>query len=103
YINDINRIIQRHSANLSVEEMKILEHTQMFSLVELSKHKMIREFDFSQSLKLFKRSCAINMFFSLKAIPIIVFRGLENKLKGIFLKKNHYDYESERLPEEITF
>src|SRR5690606_37293199 len=54
YINDINRIIQRHSASLSVEEMKILEHTQMFSLVELSKHTMIREFDFSQSLKLFK-------------------------------------------------
>ena len=103
YINDINRITQRHSANLSVKEMKILEHTQMFGLVELSKHKMLREFDFSQSLQLFKRSCAISMFFSIKAIPIIFFRGLENKLKDIFLKKSPYDYESKRLPEEITF
>lgn len=102
YINDINRVIERHALKLSEEELKILEHMQMLSLVELSKHKMLREFDFLQSIKLFKKSCAISMLFSLKAIPIIVFKGLENKIKGVFSRKEHFDYGSKKLPEEIT-
>src|SRR5690606_28813579 len=102
YINDIKRVIDNHSLKLSEEEMKILEHIQMLGLVELSKHKMIREFKIVQSLKLFKKSCSINLLFSLKAIPIITFRGLENKLKGIFSKKEHFNYGS-KIPEEITF
>lgn len=102
YINDINRVIESHASKLTEEEMKILEHTQMLSLVELSKHKMIREFDFLQSLRLFKRSCSISMLFSLKAIPIVIFRGFLNKIKRFFLKKEHYNYGSSPIPEEIT-
>ncbi len=102
YINDINRVIEHHALKLSEEEMKILQHTQMFGLVELSKHKMIREFDISQSFKLFKRSCSINTLFSIKAIPIVFFRGLENKIKSIFAEKERSNYENKGLPEEIT-
>jgi len=102
YINDLNRVIERHTSILTDEEMKILKHMQMLSLVELSKHKMIREFEIIQSLKLFKRSCAINILFSLKAIPIIIFRGFLNKKKGFLLKKEQYKYATKPMPEGIT-
>src|SRR5690606_8003758 len=101
YINDIKRVIEHHSLKLSEEEMKILEHKHMLSLVELSKHKMIREFKIVQSLKLFKKSCAIDILFTLKAIPIIIFKGFENKLKNIS-PKEHFNYGNTSRPEEIS-
>src|SRR5690606_16999249 len=64
YIDDVTRIIKRHGKEFTRGERKILERTLMYSLVELSKHKLIREFDVIQSLKLFTRSCAINIPFS---------------------------------------
>ena len=86
YISDLNRILERHKDKLTAKEKRVLERTQMEGLVELSKHKIIREFNFEQAISLFRRSCIISKRYTFWAIPKVLFGGLENKIKGIFLQ-----------------
>lgn len=87
YITDLNRILRRHKEKLTAKERRILERTQMEGLVELSKHKIIREFDFEQAVELFRKSCIISKRYTFWAVPKILFNGLENKIRGIFSTK----------------
>lgn len=87
YISDLNRILERHKDKLTSKEKRILERTQMEGLVELSKHKIIRELNFTQAIALFKRSCVISKRYTFFAIPKVLYIGLENKIKGIFFTK----------------
>src|SRR5690554_5614456 len=76
YITDVKRIIKRHKNDFTRNELRILERTLMYSLVELSKHKLLREFDLVHALKLFAKSCAIDLLFSFKSAFIIFMKGL---------------------------
>ena len=87
YISDLNRILERHSDKLTMRERRILERTQMEGLVELSKHKFIREFKIQQAMMLFRKSCIISKKYTFWALPKILYIGLENKLKGLFSTK----------------
>lgn len=87
YISDLNRILERHGDKLTSKEKRILERTQMEGLVELSKHKIIREFNIEQALALFKKSCDISKRYTIIAIPKVLYVGLENKIKGMFFTK----------------
>lgn len=94
YIKDVKQIIKSHSKNFTSGERKILERTLMYSLVELSKHKLIREFNFIQSLKLFAKSCAINIPFTFKSVYIIFMKGLALRANHLVTVENPADYES---------
>jgi glycosyltransferase involved in cell wall biosynthesis len=83
YIADLRRNIEKLQPYLSVDEMMILKKRYMASLVELSKHNLIREYDLTSSFKLFKTSFKINIPYTLKTIPIIFFNGLNRKINDI--------------------
>jgi glycosyltransferase involved in cell wall biosynthesis len=87
YISDLNRILERHNDKLTIKEQRILERTQMEGLVELSKHKIIREFKIHQAMTLFRRSYIISKSYTFWAVPKIIYLGLENKIKGFFSTK----------------
>lgn len=81
YIADLKRKIMKFQHLLSAPEKRILEERYMASLVELSKHNLIRELKVAHSLKLLIRSFAINIPFTLKAIPKVFIKGLQGKIK----------------------
>lgn len=87
YISDLNRILKRHNGKLTKKETRILERTQMEGLVELSKHKILREFNIEQAVDLFRKSCIISKRYTFWAVPKILFLGIENKIKGMFQTK----------------
>src|SRR5690606_759253 len=93
YITDLNRVIERHERRLTHKEKKLLQKTQMRGLVELSKHKMIREFNFTQSISLFKKSYLISKSYTLLTVPKVIFMGIENKIKGVLSRKKILKYE----------
>lgn len=86
HIADLKRNMEKLGHLLMPEELKILEERYMSSLVELSKHNLLREFKIMHSLKLLGTSFAINIPFTLKTIPNILFLGLNRKL-GLAKKK----------------
>ncbi|WP_316839575.1 glycosyltransferase family 2 protein [Pedobacter gandavensis] len=86
HIADLKRNMEKLSDLLRPEELKVLEERYMSSLVELSKHHLLREFKVKDSLRLLGTSFAINIPFTLKTIPNILFLGLNRKL-GLVKKK----------------
>lgn len=86
HIADLKRNMEKLGHLLTPEELRILEERYMSSLVELSKHNLLREFKVIDSLKLLGTSFAINIPFTLKTIPNILFLGLNRKL-GLAKKK----------------
>jgi len=81
YIADLKRKISKFKDLLTTKERKILEERYMVSLVEFSKHNLIRELNFKYSLILLSRSFAINIPYTLKAIPKVFIKGLQGKIK----------------------
>lgn len=86
HIADLKRNMDKLGNLLSAKELRILEERYMSSLVELSKHNLLREFRVIDSLKLLGTSFAINIPFTLKTIPNILLLGLNRKL-GLVKKK----------------
>lgn len=82
YIADLKKKIARFKHLLTKIELRILQERYMASLVELSKHNLIREFRVFNSLNLLGRSLAIDIPYTLKAIPNVFIKGLQNKIKG---------------------
>lgn len=83
YIADLKTKIDKFKHLLNPDELKILQRRYMASLVELSKHNLIREFNLPHSIRLLKRSFAIDIPFTLKTIPNIMMKGLGSKVKNI--------------------
>ena len=88
YIADLKNNIKKFQHLLSPNEQRILEQRYMSSLVELSKHKLIRDFNIQGSMKLLSTSLSINVPFTLKTIPNIFLLGLSRKIKN-FRRKTH--------------
>jgi glycosyltransferase involved in cell wall biosynthesis len=82
YIADLKRKMTRFQNKLTKSEFRILQERYMASLVELSKHNLIREFRVFTSLNLLGKSLAIDIPYTLKAIPNIFMKGLQNKIKN---------------------
>lgn len=102
YIDDIKRIILRHSKKLSPDELKSLQRIHIYSLVELSKHKLVREFDITGSLKLFYKACSSNTIFALKVLPIIILKGLQNNFTNAQLNTSGSYGEKKKISREIV-
>lgn len=81
YISDMEKNMSKFHHLLSLQELKILEQRYMRSLVELSKHKLIRDLNILESIKLLSISFSVNVMFTLKAIPNIFFLGLGRKFR----------------------
>lgn len=96
YNADIGRFISRHKPNLSKNELRSLNRLHTYSLVELSKHKILREFDLKGSVRLFTKACSINLLLSLRAIPVIFFRGIARKVDATKLNELENDNEGHR-------
>lgn len=82
YVADLKKKMSRFKHLLTRLELRILQERYMASLVELSKHNLVREFRIFTSLNLLGQSFAMNIPFTLKAIPNVFIKGLQNKLKG---------------------
>lgn len=90
YNADISRIINQHKKNLSKNELKKLNKIHSYSLVELSKHKIIREHNIKEALNLFKKACSINILFSLQAAPLVLFTGIKHKVRSPHYKEEKH-------------
>lgn len=81
YVADLKRKMTKFKALLTNKELKTLQQRYMASLVELSKHNLIREFKIFTSLNLLGQSLSINIPFTLKQIPNVFMKGLQNKIR----------------------
>nr|WP_121273049.1 glycosyltransferase family 2 protein [Pedobacter schmidteae] len=82
YIADSKNKIKKFEHLLTPLEKKTLQQRHMAGLVEFSKHNLIREFNIRYSLVLLFRSFAIDIPFTLKEIPNVFIKGLQNKIRG---------------------
>jgi len=80
YIDDLKRNINKFKNLLNKEELRILEERYMASLVELSKHNLLRERKILSSLKLLSKSFSVDISYTFKMIPFIFIKGLKNKM-----------------------
>lgn len=88
YIEDVKRLLERFHDLLSKSELQTLQQMYMSSLVELSKHSLIREHNLRESLQLLRTSIAVNAFFTLKTIPGIFMFGFKRHLNTLFSKNS---------------
>lgn len=88
YIEDVKRLIERFHNLLSKIELQSLQRMYMSSLVELSKHSLLRERNISESLKLIRTSIAVNPIYTLRTIPGIFMFGFKRHLTTLFTKSN---------------
>lgn len=88
YIADLKIKMDKFKHLLRKDELKILQERYMASLVELSKHNLLREFNIPHSLRLLRRSFAIDIPFTLKTIPNVLMKGLGGKVKDMTTKFN---------------
>lgn len=88
YISDLEKFMKDFEGLLTADERKILQHRYMNSLVELSKHRLVRDFRFIESLRLLNTSFSMDTIFTMKTIPKIFFLGLNRKIKN-FRRKTH--------------
>jgi glycosyltransferase involved in cell wall biosynthesis len=81
YIADVKTKLIKFKELLTVKEKKILEERYMSGLVEFAKHNLIRELNFKHFAQLLLRSMAINVPYTLKALPKVFIKGFQRKLK----------------------
>jgi glycosyltransferase involved in cell wall biosynthesis len=88
YIEDVKRLIERFNQLLSKSELQSLQRMYISSLVELSKHCLIREHNPKECLTLIKTAAAIDITYTLRTIPGIFMFGFKRHLTNFFYKKN---------------
>lgn len=81
YIADTKLVMEKFKHLLTRPEMKLLEKRYVASLVELAKHKLIREFNMPGSFKLVKTAIRVDTLFTFIMIPAIFIQGAKRKLK----------------------
>jgi glycosyltransferase involved in cell wall biosynthesis len=80
YITDAERMIEKFKNLLTAEELYIFQRRYIASLVELAKHEIVREFNWGESMKLLKKSFALDSSYTLKMIPQIILTGVNRKI-----------------------
>lgn len=81
YIADSKTKIKKFEKLLTPREKRTLQERYMGGLVEFAKYNLIRKLNIKYSLLLLIRSFAINIPFTLKEIPNVFIKGLQNKMK----------------------
>lgn len=88
YISDLDKMIRAFKHKLNPGELKFLKNKHVYSLVELAKHRLIREFNVSTSRKLLSRSLGIDPVYTLRCIPEVISFGMRRKLGRHQFKKD---------------
>lgn len=83
YIHDYELFIKRYQPLLNEDELALLKIKYMKSLVELTKHYLIHEFNLPKAYHLLKRSLNTDSKFTLKIIPHIFAAGVMNRLNNL--------------------
>lgn len=73
FIKDFDKLINKHEKN-------ILEQKYMDGLVELAKHKFVRELSFRQGYGLIRKSFYIDRSYTINAIPSLFFKAFQRKV-----------------------
>lgn len=103
YNADISRIIGRHKHHLSKKELMKLNKIHSYSLVELSKHKILREHDIKKAFHLFRKACSISILFSFQAAPQIFFNGIKRQVGNPKLNQvNHVRDQQSTVTREVV-
>lgn len=90
YIGDTMEFMNRFRTKLTPRELAYLNKKCTRGFVELAKHHMIRDFNFSEFAKLMGKSARLSLKNTIIAIPDVVFFGMDRHFKdvwGRFLKK----------------
>lgn len=80
YVADLAIFIQDFDRLISKKEKSVLERKYMDGLIELAKHKFVRELSFSKGYALLRKSFSVNNSYTLAAIPSIFFKAFQRKL-----------------------
>lgn len=88
YIADLHKMITAFRDKATPAELKILQKKHVYSMVELAKHHLIREFNFAESGKLLSRSFGIDATQTIRSIPEVISFGIRRKLGVYKAKKN---------------
>ena len=80
YVADLKIFMRDFDHLVSKKEKAILEQHYMAGLIELAKHKFVREFSFRKGFSLIKDSFSVDVAYTLAAIPRIFFKAFQRKL-----------------------
>ncbi|MGY3052007.1 glycosyltransferase involved in cell wall biosynthesis [Pedobacter sp. UYEF25] len=80
YVSDLEIFIKDFDRLISKDEKLILQHKYMDSLVELAKHRLVREFNFSSGHHLLQKSFSMNKRYTISAIPKVFFNAFRRKI-----------------------
>lgn len=80
YIADLEIFINDFGPSISTSEKFVLEQKYMDGLVELAKHKFVREFNFRKGCSLLRKSFSIDHSYTMSAIPSLFFKAFQRKV-----------------------
>jgi glycosyltransferase involved in cell wall biosynthesis len=80
YVADGSRMMEKFKDRFTPREMAVFHKRYIESLVELSKHAVLRSFDLPEAFKLLGRALSKDVVGTLVSIPKIIFLGLKRKI-----------------------
>ncbi|HWW42406.1 glycosyltransferase family 2 protein [Pedobacter sp.] len=81
YIADLKIKMEKFQHLLRKNELSLMQKRYMASLIELSKHKLVRDLNIPKSIGLLKKSFSISVPYTLRTIPDIFMTGIERKVR----------------------
>lgn len=80
YISNMHKMLSDFKHKMSAREYKIMQKKHVYSLVELAKHNLIREFDLLQTTRLLGKSFYIDTVHTFKSIPEVINSGFKRTI-----------------------
>lgn len=80
YVSDMKRMLSDFKGRMSIEEYTMMQNMHVYSMVELAKHNLIREFNIIETTRLLGRSFRIDRKQTFKSIPDIINKGYKRNL-----------------------
>lgn len=81
YIADMDKMLRDFKPKMKKNHYKLMLKKHIYSLVELAKHNLIREFNLAKTTKLLARSFYLDTRQTFKSIPQVIMFGVQ-RLKG---------------------
>ncbi|SKB55092.1 Glycosyltransferase involved in cell wall bisynthesis [Parapedobacter luteus] len=78
-VDDEARIIDRYQQYLADDELMLMRRRYVATLMELSKHRLIRDRNVRSSWQLFYKSIGISSWFTLDQIPKLLLTAIRNR------------------------
>lgn len=86
-VKDTKTIMERYRMSLTGNEMKVLQKRYIGGLMELAKHKLIREKKSMESWTLFKTALDEKAAYAIAQVPKLAYAALNNHVIQKFLRK----------------